>query len=487
MAQMSTTQVEYSEDPVILGPVITDKLMTLNNLDGNAVDLTIGSMADLVFDVSGSEALRITQVSPDDTRTVIEGTRNSSLVMRSSDASGTVQVGGIITMSDNNIDYLKSTNDNIGVATNTFTVSGNTETVGDVLTNGSLIANKMNVLRTFNDGSDFNIGYGLSINDDQTLSMYKYDSRSGATKTVMIFGQGNVVASGNISGEGTDTNTRHKFPVFGTTVLGGDTNALTKTTKAVTIRGTPVVSITETSIAIESLEYNGNGTLAYGIVATGGEVVYTGSRAITALVPTTLTFSGLTSATSYDVYYYITDSAGEYVQSPASSHIGTTTLSPPGYTYYRFNLLNNQYSSGIEIQVGEVQFYDSVDGTGTNFLLASNGNVSSIQPYASEGVIDSSWGHSITKFNDGDMGSTNDNVYTNNGSPRGAGHVIIQFAQAFSVNSVAVQYFAEGHFTGTYLKNFSLQQSHDGVSWSNVGSTKTVLANKNRQVFNMTV
>jgi hypothetical protein len=212
-----TTPVNYPESSIVTETVVTKNLLALND----NTDLKIGATSDIGISVGGSNALTISHLNSLETDILIKANNTKPLEFYGSDPSGTVYVSTLeaITSTQNNTDTIISstqddTSKNIKLETQTLTVhkrsdgtGGHASMNGHVLANSAIVANKINMLHS-------NIGYGFSIEDGESLSLYKYDTNK-PIRTVGLYGDGDINQSSNISNNNDDPYVSHSFPIFG--------------------------------------------------------------------------------------------------------------------------------------------------------------------------------------------------------------------------------------------------------------------------------
>jgi hypothetical protein len=203
-------------DSALFGAVITNHLLALPPpviQEGGEVDLTVGATGDINFLVGGTENAAVMKLDDVDKFTM---ETLQSMVLKAGDNSNTVKVSGTqfqyITEDRTQLidagSYVDGSqaefNNNIRFQAGVTEFTGSMQCYGDVLANGHIIGNSLNVVKATSDGDSVDVGFGFRINDHNNLELYKYESNM--TQRIAIFGEGAAV---------TINNAYSNFPVFG--------------------------------------------------------------------------------------------------------------------------------------------------------------------------------------------------------------------------------------------------------------------------------
>lgn len=218
-SNLPSNDITYPDDAAIFETVVSKNLFALNDEEGiqqdlrigatGGVNVRVGATGKVKVAVSGEDALSIEQKSDIDNTTVIRAEEDRKIEIRAGDVNNTVTVSGFEMRSEvtEKSDVIKSKHDYTSLNTDTLYVTGSTHVEGDIIANNSITGESLNVVRDLNGKR---IGYGFSINDNEQLALYKYDSSTDKLKTVSVFGDGVV----NAGASSQDHYTNHAFPDF---------------------------------------------------------------------------------------------------------------------------------------------------------------------------------------------------------------------------------------------------------------------------------
>lgn len=172
--------------------VATDVVAPVDDA-GKGVDLRLSSSCNLVLGADGQD---VVEVKAGAGRVEVASVTDALLQISAATDSNDVLLSGLYCRSEyhNDMETIRTNLSDLSVSTSNLVIDGNMHVNTDLFVDGSIIGNTINLMSS-NVASS--IGYGMSVDNQDELVIYKYDSRTGANRVVARFGKGVVVGPTN--------------------------------------------------------------------------------------------------------------------------------------------------------------------------------------------------------------------------------------------------------------------------------------------------